>query len=79
MNEGGKNRSSSPAQEMRVEKKPKTSSATREGSFAIDRLVIDLISSKGNKYETARFEPVTPAMPKVAGKITDKITHSHCC
>ncbi|KAB2623412.1 S2-RNase [Pyrus ussuriensis x Pyrus communis] len=62
-NEGGTKRSSPPAQEMPFEKKPKTSSAAREGLPATDRLVIDLTSSKRKKYEAARSEQTTPVMP----------------
>ncbi|KAM1240073.1 hypothetical protein ACFX2J_045434 [Malus domestica] len=73
-NEGGKKRSSPPAQEILAEKKPKTSFATLEGSPATSRFVIDLTSSKGEKDRATRSEPVTPAMPKMASSITNMIT-----
>ncbi|KAM1489389.1 hypothetical protein ACFXTO_032660 [Malus domestica] len=56
-NEGGKNKSSPPTQEMSVEKKPKTSSAAREGLLVADKFVIDLTSSKGKKYEKFHRAP----------------------
>ncbi|KAM1611426.1 hypothetical protein ACFX1Z_000209 [Malus domestica] len=73
VNEGEKKRSSPPAQEMPAEKKRNTSSATREGLFATDKLVIDLTSSKRKKDEVTRSEPVRSVVPHVANMITDKI------
>ena len=55
---GGKKRSSSPAQEMPAEKKPKTSSVVCEGSPVSSRLAIDLTSSNETKDGAARSEPV---------------------
>ena len=54
VNESGKNRPFLPAQEVSAEKKLKTSSVTRKGSPAAPRLMIDLTSSKEEKYEAAR-------------------------
>ncbi|KAM1845079.1 hypothetical protein ACFX13_019413 [Malus domestica] len=73
MNEGGKKRPFPPAQEMSVEKKMKTSSAAREGPFAVKRYVIDLTSSNGKKSEAIKSEPMMSAMPKMASTITDRI------
>ena len=75
-NKDGKKRSSLPAQEMPVEKKPKTYSITRDGSLAGPRLVIDLISSKGKKDEATRSKPVTLAVSKMASLIANRIAHS---
>ena len=63
----------STAQEVFDEKKPKTSSASREGSPAAPKLVIDLTSSKNEKKEVAGSVPVTSAVPKAASSIADKI------
>ncbi|KAM1185534.1 hypothetical protein ACFX2G_015136 [Malus domestica] len=76
MNEGRKKRSSSPTQEMLVEKKLKASSIAHEGPHIAKRLVIDLTSSKGKKDEAARFERMTPAMLKIASTIAEKIAQS---
>ncbi|KAM1363028.1 hypothetical protein EV2_028755 [Malus domestica] len=73
MNECGKKRHSLPAQEMLVEKKPKTSSTACEGPLATERLVIDLTSSIGKKNKAARSEPMTSTMPKIASTITYRI------
>ncbi|KAM1315133.1 hypothetical protein ACFX2F_018921 [Malus domestica] len=75
VNKGGKKRSSPPAQEMRTEKKPKTSSATHEGSLATPRLMIELTSSNGEKYKVTRSVPVMSAVLKVANSIADRIAH----
>ncbi|KAM1241592.1 hypothetical protein ACFX2J_046776 [Malus domestica] len=72
-NEGGKNRSSTPAQEMFAKKKPKTYAAVHEGSSATPRLVIDLTSSKGKKDEATRSVLVMSAIPKVASSIAYRI------
>ena len=56
---------------MPIEKKLKTSSATRQGTFIVNRFVIDLTSSKKKKDEAVRSEPTTPAMPKVASTLID--------
>ncbi|KAM1500019.1 hypothetical protein ACFX10_022631 [Malus domestica] len=72
-NEGGKKRPSLPAQETHAEKKPKTSSATHEGSPATPNLVIDLTSFKAEKEEAARSVSVVPTIPKVTSSIADKI------
>ena len=61
----------STAQEVFDEKRPKT--ASREGSPAAPKLVIDLTSSKNEKKEAAGSVPVTPAVPKAASSIADKI------
>ncbi|KAB2616953.1 copper-transporting ATPase HMA5 [Pyrus ussuriensis x Pyrus communis] len=66
MNEGGKKRSSSLAQEMLVEKKLKTSSAARRGLPAAERPVIDMTSTNGKKNEATRSKPVAPAMLRMA-------------
>ncbi|KAM2977165.1 hypothetical protein FF2_014138 [Malus domestica] len=58
---------------MLVEKKAKTSSAAHEGSPAVDKLVINLTSSKGKKDKAAKYELVTFAIPKVASMIADMI------
>ncbi|KAM0996870.1 hypothetical protein ACFX2C_006820 [Malus domestica] len=58
---------------MPVEKKSNASSATCEGPPAADRLVINLTSSKGQKYEAVISKLVTPAMQKVTSTIVDKI------
>ncbi|KAM2919777.1 hypothetical protein COP2_041703 [Malus domestica] len=63
-----------PTQEIQIEKKPKTSSAAREGPPATEMFVIDLTSSKGKKDKAARSKPVTSAMLKIASTIVDKIT-----
>ncbi|KAB2612886.1 hypothetical protein D8674_035202 [Pyrus ussuriensis x Pyrus communis] len=62
------------AQEMLAEKKPRTSAATREGSSAAPKLVIDLTSSKGEKDEAARSVPVMSVVPKVTSLIANRIT-----
>ncbi|KAM1444897.1 hypothetical protein ACFX2I_040990 [Malus domestica] len=64
---------------MPIEKKRKTSSAAYEGSPTADRLVIDLISSKGKKDEATRSEPVMPTMPKVANTIANRIAQHRDC
>ena len=74
MNEGGKKRSSSPTQEMLVEKKLKTSSAACEDPFAAERPVIGLTSSNWKKNKAARSEPVAHSMSRMASTIVDKIT-----
>ncbi|KAM1630471.1 hypothetical protein EV2_018930 [Malus domestica] len=58
---------------MPAKKKPKTSSTARECPLAADRLTINLAFFKGKKDKTARSEPVTIAMPKVASTIADRI------
>ena len=64
---------SSTAHEVLDGKKPKVSSASREDSPAAPKLVIDLTSSRNEKNETAGPEPITPAIPKAASSIADKI------
>ena len=64
---------SSTAQEMIDEKRPMTSSAAREGSPAVPKLVIDFTSSKNEKKKAAGSVPVTPAVPKAASSIADRI------
>ncbi|KAB2600287.1 S2-RNase [Pyrus ussuriensis x Pyrus communis] len=56
-------------EEMLVEKKSKASSIAREGLLAADKLVINLTFSKRKKDEAIRYEPVAPAMLKVASRI----------
>ncbi|KAM1348063.1 hypothetical protein ACFX2F_002280 [Malus domestica] len=49
VSKGGKKRHSPPTQETPAEKKPKTVSATREGSSTAPKLVIDLTSPTGER------------------------------
>ncbi|KAM2599072.1 hypothetical protein TB2_037538 [Malus domestica] len=74
MNENGKKRSSSPAQEMLVENKLKTSSAAREGLPAAKKPVIDMTFSNGKKNKAAKSELVAPTMSRIASTIADRIT-----
>ncbi|KAM2756729.1 hypothetical protein PS2_018549 [Malus domestica] len=62
-----------PAQEMLVEKKPKTTFAAHAGSPTVSKLVIDLTFSKGTKNEAARSEHVVIAMSRMASTIADRI------
>lgn len=70
--EGGRKKSSSPAREPSVEKKLKTSSATR--SSTVGRLVVDLSSSR-NKKEPTGSELVKLAASRVTRTVANKITH----
>ncbi|KAM1945663.1 hypothetical protein ACFX13_000624 [Malus domestica] len=72
VSEGGKKRSSSPSQEMPIEKKPKISSAAREGLPTAPRLVIDLVCSKSEKDKAARSASVMHVIPKVVSLIADR-------
>ncbi|KAM1728318.1 hypothetical protein ACFX12_018830 [Malus domestica] len=71
-NDGGKKRYSSPACKPSVEKKRKTSSATRGSSCVSEKLVIDLTSSKGAKM-TVEPKPVKPTAPKVTASIAKRL------
>ena len=73
MNEGGKKKYSLLAQEMPIEKILKTSSATREGPYTAEGLVIDMTSFNGKKNKAARSEPMAPAMSRMASTIADEI------
>ncbi|KAM1286257.1 hypothetical protein ACFX2J_000330 [Malus domestica] len=72
VSEGGRKRSLSPARELSVDKKLKTSSATREGSSIVRRLVIDLTFPK-RKKEAARSKLMKLVAPKIARNVADKI------
>ncbi|KAM1243674.1 hypothetical protein ACFX2G_035903 [Malus domestica] len=71
-NGGGRKRSSSPACEPSVEKKPITSSIARRSSSVAENLVIDLTFPKGVKM-TVEPEPVKPAAPKVTASIAERL------
>ncbi|KAM1826844.1 hypothetical protein ACFX13_026151 [Malus domestica] len=58
---------------MSTEKKPKSHFATREGSSAAPKLVIDLISSKSEKEEAVKSVLVAPAAPRATSSIADRI------
>ncbi|KAM0985811.1 hypothetical protein ACFX2C_013046 [Malus domestica] len=71
MKESGNNRSSSPAQEMSVENKLKTSFVAYESPSAAERPVIDMTSSNRKKNKAVRSELVVPTMLRMASKIVD--------
>ena len=58
---------------MSAEKKSNTSSAAREGSSSVPKLVIDLTSFRRGKKKIARSVLVASAVPKVASSIADRI------
>ncbi|KAM2748691.1 hypothetical protein EV2_027685 [Malus domestica] len=78
MNKGGNNRSSSPTEDMSVEKKLKTSSTAHDDLSVVERPVIGITSSNGKKNEAARSEHVVPSMLRIASTIVNKIAQRKC-